>query len=291
MVEIAQVGLDAIHDARSILGLVRRTLLLIILTACSLLMAGPLIWVLTNSFKREADIFTIPPSFIPNPFVLENYQLAFTLVPILPAYINTIEISILATLGTLFTSSLAAYGFSRLRFVGRDFMFLLLVATMMIPFQITLIPSFILFHKLGWLDTFLPLIIPPALTNGFGVFLLRQFLATVPTEYDDAARIDGANPLQTYWFVVLPLAQPALVALAILSFLANWNAYLGPLIYLNSPENYTIQLVISTFRGINNIQFGGLLAATSLAIMPMLAFYAVAQRYFIEGISMGGLKG
>jgi multiple sugar transport system permease protein len=269
----------------------RRAILNLVLAASSLVMALPLIWVVANSFKPEREIFTIPPSLVPYPPTLANYQKAFALVPIVTAYVNTIEIAALVTLGTLFTASIAAYAFARLQFAGRDALFLLVLATLMIPFQVTLIPSYLLFHQLGWLDTHWPLIAPPALTNGFAVFLLRQFLLTVPIEYEDAARIDGANPFQIYWRVTLPLVQPALGAVAILAFLASWNSYLQPLVYLTSTKNYTLQLIISSFKGIYNVEFGAILATTSLALVPLLAVYFAGQRLFIEGLSFGGLKG
>jgi multiple sugar transport system permease protein len=257
----------------------------------SLAMVMPLVWAIASSFKPEAEIFVVPPTILPRAPTLENYLTAFQAVPIVSSYLNTVTVTVNATVGTLVTSSLAAYAFTRLRFRGRDACFVAIIATMMVPPQITIIPQFVLYQKIGWLDTLLPLIIPPALTNGFGVFLLRQFLKTIPMDYEDAARIDGANPFQIYLRVALPLIKPALAALAVFAFVANWNSYLGPLIFINSPERYTLQLVISAFRGLYFVSYGAMLAATTLSIAPMLLVYALAQRYFVEGIAMGGLRG
>jgi len=269
----------------------RRGLFHLALGAASLAMVMPLVWAIASSFKPEAEIFAVPPAILPRAPTLENYLTAFQAVPIVSSYLNTITVTVNATVGTLVTSSLAAYAFTRLRFRGRDACFFAVIATMMVPPQITIIPQFVLYQRIGWLDTLLPLIIPPALTNGFGVFLLRQFLKTIPMDYEDAARIDGANPFQIYWRVALPLIKPALAALAVFAFVANWNSYLGPLIFINSPERYTLQLVISAFRGLYVVSYGAMLAATALSIAPMLLVYALAQRYFVEGIAMGGIRG
>lgn len=259
------------------------------------IVAGPLIWMTTSSLKDESDILQFPPSLIPNPIVLDNYVTALTSdYSLVTGYINSLKIGVIATIGTLFTSSLAAYALARLRFRGRDAIFAVLLATLMVPNQITLIPTYVLYHKLGWLNTHLPLIVPMILANAFGIFLLRQFIKSIPEELEDAARIDGANPLVIYWRIILPLIKPALAALAIFSFMASWNSFLAPLIYLSSRELYTLPLMMSGMRSIGGgdaMLMGPTMAASTLAVVPVVILYVAAQRYFIEGVMMTGLKG
>jgi multiple sugar transport system permease protein len=257
------------------------------------LVAGPLIWMISSSFKDESAIFALPPQLIPWPATLENYALALGGdFPLTVGYVNSLKVAILTTAGTLLTSSLAAYALAKLEFRGRDALFLALLSTLMLPAQITLIPTFVLYHRLGWLDTHLPLIVPGILTNAFGIFLLRQFIKTIPDELVDAARIDGANPIHIYWFIILPLIKPALSALAVFTFMGSWNSFLGPLIYLNSKELFTLPLMMSALRGYADaFLWGPLMAASAISLAPVLLLYLAAQRFFIEGITLSGLKG
>jgi multiple sugar transport system permease protein len=261
----------------------------------ALIVGGPLFWMAISSFKDETDILRFPPSLIPDPITLSNYILALTgEYSLIVGYVNSLKIAIISTVGTLFTSSLAAYALARLRFAGRDLLFGTLVATLMVPGQITLIPTYVLYHQLGWLNTHLPLIMPMILANAFGIFLLRQFIKSIPEELEDAARIDGANPFTIYLKIILPLIKPALAALAIFSFMQSWNGFLAPLIYLSSRELYTLPLMMSGLRSIGGgdaTLMGPTMAAATIAVLPVVILYLAAQRYFIEGVMLTGMKG
>jgi multiple sugar transport system permease protein len=255
-------------------------------------MLAPFFWMATTSLKAHRYVFAYPPQIIPNPIVFQNYTDALTELPVALAYFNSLKIAVLVTGGTLLTCSLAGYAFAKLRFRGRDALFLTILATMMIPGQITLLPAFVFYQKIGWLNTHYPLIVPGVLTNPFGVFLMRQFLRTVPTELEDAARVDGANPLRIYWSLMLPLIKPALATLGIFTFMGSWNDFLAPLIFLSSPSMMTVPVLLASFRGVyGTTEWGPLMAASCMAVAPVLAVYAFAQRYFVEGITLTGLKG
>jgi multiple sugar transport system permease protein len=222
----------------------------------------------------------------------ENYSEALTSSPFHLYLFNTLTIILFNEAGILLTASMAAYAFARLRFRGRDFVFSVLLATMMLPWAVTMIPRYILFKQLGWLDTFLPLIVPEWFGGGaFNIFLLRQFFRTIPRDFTDAARIDGAGEFGIYWRVVLPLIKPALTAVAIFTFLANWNDFMAPLIYLTSPEKYTLSLGLAAFKDLYTTQWHYLMAASTATIIPVLILFFAAQRYFIQGIVMSGIKG
>lgn len=268
-------------------------LLHVLLVPGILFTAGPLIWMVLSSFKDESAIMVMPPRLLPQPFTIENYQLALAGdFPLLVGYANSLKIAIVVTLGTLVTSSLAAYAFAKLDFRGRETLFLVLLSTLMLPGQITLIPTYVLYYKIGWLNTHLPLIVPHIMANAFGVFLLRQFIKTIPDDLEDAARIDGANPFHIYLRIILPLIQPALAALAIFSFMASWNNFLAPLIYLSNKSLFTLPLMISALRGYADaFLWGPMMAASAASVVPVLILYLLMQRYFIEGITLTGMKG
>ena len=233
-----------------------------------------------------------PPQWIPDPWRVENYAQVFEQIPFLRFYQNTIVVTLIALFGQVLSSSLVAFGFARLRFPGRDILFLVVLATIMIPFQVTLIPTFILFRELNSLDTYVPLIAPYWLGGGaFNIFLLRQFYMRLPLELDDAARIDGANTLGIYWHVILPQARPALGVVAIFGFLLHWNDFFFPLIYLSTTEKYTLALGITLFRTFQVTHWHLLMAASVMVTVPPILLYAFAQRYFIQGIVFTGLKG
>jgi len=251
----------------------------------------PFLWMLSTSLKAPGDVFIFPPEWIPDPILWSNYAKSWTLKPMGSAYLNSIKISTLTTVGTLFTSSLAAFAFAKLHFRGRHLLFLILLATLMIPVQVTLIPLFILFKWINWIDTHWPLIVPATLTNAYGVFLLRQFFMSLPSELGDASEIDGCNPFQIYWYIYLPLSVPALVTLGIFAFLFHWNEFLLPLIYLNSLQKFTIPLMLATFQGAYTTDWELLMAAATLALVPVIVVYIFGQRYFVQGIALSGLKG
>lgn len=262
-----------------------------ILTAGAFLMVLPFLWMISTSLKGGGSVFDYPPRLIPSPIHFENYAKSWELLPIGLAYVNSLKISLLVTVGSLLTCSMAGYAFAKMRFVGRNALFVALLATMMIPGQVTLIPMFMWFSEFGWVDTHWPLIVPPVLSNAFGVFLLRQFMATIPNELEEAGRMDGLNPFRIYWSIVLPNCKPALAALGIFTFMGNWNNFLTPLIYLNTETKFTLPLIIASFKGLYTTDWPLLMAASCISLVPMLVVYLFAQRYFIEGITLSGLKG
>lgn len=251
----------------------------------------PFYWMLNTSLQTRENVFRFPPLLIPNPVYVENYTQVFELMPMANALVNSIFISTTATLGTLLTCSMAAYAFAKIKFRGKGVIFIGFLATIMIPGQVTLIPLYIVFSRLGWIDTFLPLTIPFILLNAYGVFLLRQFMRGIPEDYVEAGKLDGANHFQIYWSIVLPLCKPALITLGLLSFIGNWNNFIGPLIFLNTDTKFTVPLIINSFRTVYSVEWGMMMAASVVAIIPCLILYLVGQRYFVEGITLSGLKG
>ena len=252
----------------------------------------PFVWMISTSLKDEGSVFIFPPNWIPNPILWSNYAQALTVLPFALFFRNTLITTIVPIIGVLISCSLTAYSFSRLRWPGRDICFLLVLATMMLPGQVTMIPKFILFRYLGWIDTFFPLIAPPWFAVGaFNVFLLRQFFLTVPLEMDDAAKLDGANYLDIYARLLLPLMKPALAAVAIFTFQFHWNDFLEPLIYLHSQSNFTLALGLRSFQGEYGTDWNLLMAASLAVMTPPLLLFFFAQRYFIQGVVFTGVKG
>jgi multiple sugar transport system permease protein/sn-glycerol 3-phosphate transport system permease protein len=266
--------------------------LLIILTGAAVILL-PLLWMISTSLKLQGDVYLYPPQWIPIPPQWGNYAEVLRVVPFAHYMLNSGFVSALSVIGSLLSSSLAAYSFARLRSPGRNIIFAILLSTLMLPGAVTIVPTFIIFQKLGWLNTFNPLIVPAFFGNAFFIFLLRQFFLTVPTELEDAARIDGANSLQIFARIMLPLATPALVTVAIFAFIWSWNDYFYPLIYLNSEDMYTVALGVANFQGSTRVgpQMHLLMAASFMATLPVLIIYFVAQRFFIQGIVFTGVKG
>ncbi|MBI2942226.1 MAG: carbohydrate ABC transporter permease [Chloroflexi bacterium] len=252
----------------------------------------PFVWMLSTSLKEPGAIFAYPPAWIPDPVVWANYPRALTTVPFATFFLNTCIVTGTALLGTLLSATLAAYSFSRLRWPGRDVLFFVVLTTLMLPHQVTLIPQFIIFRELGWIDTLAPLIVPWFFGGGpFNIFLLRQFFLTIPEELDDAARIDGCGLLGVYWRIVIPQATPALAAVAIFAFQARWNEFLTPLIYIHSRERFTLALGLRLFQEQYWVDWSGLMAASTVVMLPILVLFYFAQRYFIQGIVFTGVKG
>ncbi|MGH2558825.1 MAG: carbohydrate ABC transporter permease [Thermomicrobiales bacterium] len=270
---------------------VRSAGLYLLLVAGAVVMLVPLVWLLSSSLKDEGKIFIYPPQWIPDPWRWENYSRVFDRVPFLRFYWNSTFVTALTTVGQVISASIVAFGFARLRFPGRDALFLVLLATVMIPYHVTLIPTFVLYRKLGWLDTYLPLIVPTWLGGSpFYIFLLRQFYLRLSLELDDAARVDGAGPWRIYKDVVLPQSKPALGVVAVFAFLTHWNDFFGPLIYISTTEKYTLPLGLYLFRGVEQTSWHLLMAASVMTAIPCVVLYFVAQRYFIQGIVFTGLK-
>ncbi len=263
----------------------------IILILGSFFMLMPLVWLVRSSFMELNQIFIFPPVWIPEPFTFENYPGVFEAVPFLKYFINTFTILIPSVIGILISCCMGAYAFSRLNWPYRDFIFAVLMTTLMLPYAVTLIPTFLIWAKLGLVNTFWPLIIPKWFGAIFYIFLLRQFFLTIPKELDEAAKIDGANPLQILWHVILPLSRPALITVAIFAALAEWNDFLGPLIYLNNDEDYTLAIGLAQFTGLYHSQWNLLMAASTMVVIPVIILFFFAQKHFIEGIALTGTKG
>jgi ABC-type glycerol-3-phosphate transport system permease component len=251
----------------------------------------PLFWMVSTSLKTPAQIFKYPIIWIPHPIVWRNYPDAFLAIPFLRYIGNTVFIAFTSIIGDLLSCSLVAYSFARLRYPGRDFFFMLMLSTLMIPGSVTMIPQFLLYKWFHLIDTYVPLILPAYLAYPMWVFLMRQFFMTVPFEYDDAAKIDGCGYLATYWKILMPQIKPALIAVAIFSFMAHWNNFMGPLIYLNSQEKYPLALGLRLFQGLYMTKWELVMAASTMALIPPLVIFFIAQRYFIQGIVITGLKG
>ncbi len=265
-------------------------LLHISLLAGSVIMLLPFAWMLSTSLKEPSEIFTFPPIWIPSHLAWENYVKTVSVMPFGRFYLNSLIVAASITVLQLLTSSLAAFAFARLRFPGRGALFLLYLATLMIPFHVMLIPNFILMRFLGWFDTYAALIFPPAF-SAFSTFLLRQYYLSLPGELDEAARIDGASSLRIWWQVIIPLSGPVLAALTIFIFLGAWNDFLWPLVITNSLEMRTLPVGLTAFQGQFKVEWHLLMAGAVIAMLPILVIYVLAQRKFIEGLAMTGLTG
>ncbi|MBC8159830.1 MAG: carbohydrate ABC transporter permease [Roseiflexaceae bacterium] len=246
---------------------------------------------LSSSLKPNYQIFAVPPQLLPRPPRWENYREALTFLPFGRYALNTLLISAIVIVGHLLSCTVVAYAFARLRAPGRDTLFLVVLATMMLPYPVTMVPLYVLFRTLGWVNTILPLAVPAFFGSPFYIFLLRQFFLGVPPELEDAARIDGAGTARIIWHVILPLSLPALATVAIFTFQATWNDFLPPLIYLQNPQSYTITLGLQFFRSSYTTNWAYLMAASLVTMLPVIAVFIAAQRLFIEGISLTGLKG
>ncbi|OAS86887.1 sugar ABC transporter permease [Metabacillus litoralis] len=268
-----------------------RILLHIVLIFGAFLMVAPFLWTISSSLKDMSQIFLVPPKWLPDPVTFQNYPNSLTAMPFGKAYFNSFYITGLVVFLNILTCSMAAYAFAKIRFYGSNVLFILFLATMMIPKQVTMVPLYLIMDKLGWIDTHLAIIVPAGLFNAFGVFLLRQFIRGIPNELEEAAVLDGANPLRIYWSVILPLIRPALAAFGIFSFMGIWNGFLEPLIYLSTPEKFTVPLLLNTFKGLYFTDWSLMMAGTTISIIPVIVVYIIAQKQIIEGIALTGSKG
>jgi multiple sugar transport system permease protein len=269
-----------------------RAVIWVVLVVGAIVMMLPLVWMVSCSFKSEEMVFAFPPQLIPDPIRVANYVNALTYKPFDIYLRNTLFLEVLNELAILLASSFCAYGFARIRFAGRDFWFALVLATMMVPFVVLMVPQFVIFSRLHWLDTYLPLTVPYFFGGGaFNIFLLRQFFRTIPEELADAARIDGCSEYLIYARIMMPLAKPALITVAIFTFFGTWNDFLGPLLYLNSPERFTISLGLAGFRSVMRTRWDLLMAASTATTLPIVILFFLAQRYFVQGVVLSGLKG
>ncbi|MCL6633649.1 MAG: carbohydrate ABC transporter permease [Alicyclobacillus herbarius] len=268
-----------------------RALLHVVLSIGAIVMVAPFVWMVLSSLKTPADIFRIPPTLFPTTWQWSNFPEALSELPFGRAYFNSFYISVLVVGGQLLTCSMAAFAFAKIRFRFRNALFLLFLATMMVPAQVTIVPLFLIMKEFGWLNTSLSLIVPGALFNAFGVFLLRQFFMSIPDEIQEAAIMDGANLWHIYVRIMLPLVRPALSALGVVSFMGSWNNFFYPLVFLNSPNQFTVPVLLNLFKGLYSVNWPDMMAASTVAVIPVLIVYIIGQRYIIEGIAMTGIKG
>ena len=266
-------------------------LIYFLLLSGAALILVPFWWMLTTSLKQPAEVFTFPPTIWPKVVQWRNYVDIFAKAPFLIYFRNTLVITLLDMIGTLISSSMVGFAFARLRWRGRDLLFIITLATMMLPNAVTIIPRYLIFKDLHWLDTFYPLWVPSFFGYGFFIFLMRQFYTTISYDLDDAARIDGCSPWGIWWRIALPLTKPALAACGIFTFNATWNDFLGPLIYLSSTDKLTLALGLMAFRGPHVTDFHYLMAASTVAMLPVVVLFFFAQKYFIQGIVFTGVKG
>jgi multiple sugar transport system permease protein len=275
------------HRPSFIIG---RLLLHAALLVGAFFMLAPLAWMVSTSLKEPGTIFIYPPQWLPQPVMWQNYVKTVTVMPFGRFYLNSTIQAVGVTALQLLTSSLAAFAFARLRFRGRDLLFLLYLGTMMIPFQVTMIPNFIVMRLLGWIDTFQALILPPAF-SAFSTFLLRQYFMSIPLDLDDAARVDGASSFRIWWQIMLPLSGPALATLAIFTFMGQWNNFLWPLVVTNSEAMRTLPVGLATFQGQYSVQWHLLMAGSVIALVPILVIYFIGQKWFVQGITLTGMGG
>lgn len=264
----------------------------LLLIPVAILLLVPIFWMFDSSFKTVQQNFAYPPILLPDPLFVENYTAGVAALPFVRYTVNTLFLTITATFGLVASSSLVGFGFARLRFPGKGPLFTLCLSTLMLPSAVLLIPSFIIFKTLGWVGTFLPLIVPNYFGGAFSIFLFRQFLMGIPMELDEAARVDGAGTFRIWARIIMPNATPAIAAVGIFSLVDNWNAFLGPLIYLNAETEGTIALALNLFAGrFGALYTGQLMALSTLSLVPVLILFFVAQRYFMEGITISGFGG
>lgn len=271
------------------LGKVFQFIGLIFLTLLALFTLIPFFWMLSASFKSNNDVFTIPIQWIPKEWHPENYKVIWERIPLLTFFKNTAILSVVITLIQLFTSSFAAYGFSKLNFRGRNTLFLAYIGTIAIPWQSYMIPQFIMMRQMHLTDTLLSLILLQAF-SAFGVFLLKQYYNSIPDSLCESARIDGLSEWGIYRRIILPLTKPAIASLTIITFVNTWNDYMGPFIYLSSTENKTIQLGLKMFVGLFDAEYALIMAASVISILPVAIIFLSMQKYFVEGIATSGMK-
>jgi multiple sugar transport system permease protein len=262
----------------------------ILLIIFATLMFIPFLWMVFSAFKPLDEIFMRPPKILPNAWTVDGFRTAWEGAPFATAYFNSFLVASLVTIITLLTCAMAAYAFARIRFPGNNVLFGIFLATMMVPFQLTIIPLYIILGQLQWIDTLLALIVPAGLFNAFGVFLMRQYVRGIPVELEEAAAIDGAGRVRTFTTIILPLLKTPMTALGIFVFLGQWNDFFRPLIFLNSEEKFTIPLVVNYFKGAYSSDWTSLMAATTMAALPMLIIFIIAQKQIVEGIALSGSK-
>jgi len=263
----------------------------IILAVICLVYLMPFYWMVATSLKSSQELTAFPPTLFPHSFVWKNYIEALKYIPFLQYFLNSIILAAGATVGCVISNSLIAYGFSRIEWKGRETLFYVAIATMFIPFPVTLVALFDIFAKIHWIDTYLPLIVPTFFGQAFYMFLIRQFLMGVPKELSDAAKIDGANEFMTFFKVIIPLMKPAMAVVAIFAAVNAWNDFLTPLIYLQTQSKYPLSIGLQFFRAEHTVAFSLLMAASTMVVIPVIILFLLFQRFFVEGIAVGAIKG
>jgi multiple sugar transport system permease protein len=270
---------------------IRELIIHILLIPAALIFLLPFLWMLSTSLKPDAQLYAYPPIWIPNPVQWENYPKSVAFVPFFTYLKNTLIIALTSMVGVVASSSLAAYSMARIRWPGRNILFMMTIATLMLPYQVTLVPVFLVFKNLGWVGDFRPLILPQFFGYAYYIFLLRQFFSSIPMELSEAARIDGANEWTIFWSIILPLAKPALATVAVFQFIRSWTDYLNPLIYLNDQSLYTLQLGLQQYSSQYGREWGLLMAAAVLITLPPIIIFFLTQRTFVQGVTLTGIKG
>lgn len=263
----------------------------IVLLGVCLISIFPFIWMISSSLKDSELIFSFPPQMIPNPVTWQNYPEAWKATAMGRAMINSLFIAVVTTGGGCLVSSLVAYGFAKIDFNFKTALFMVVLSTMMIPYQVTLIPLFIIFKHLGWINTYNPLIVPSLFGTAANVFMMRQYMLKIPNDFRDSGFIDGCGHFRIWFKIILPMCVPTLVSLGVLTFMGHWNNYLGPMIYLSSRVKMTVPLVLRSYKGSYSTQWHLLMAASCIALAPVVLLYIVSQKFIISGIMMGGIKG
>lgn len=262
----------------------------LVLVPMAVLYTLPYYWMAVTSLKSNEELGASPPTLIPHSWQWSNFSEAVTYIPFNQYLLNTLVITGLTMLGAVISNPIVAYGFSRVQWPGRDMIFYVVIATVFIPFPVLIVALFDIFAKLGWVNTFLPLIVPAFFGNAFWIFLMRQFLMQIPQEISDAAKLDGANELQVAYQIVLPLAKPAIAVVAIFAAISAWNDFLGPLLYLQDESKYTLSVGLTFFRSQHDVQFNLLMAASTLVVIPVVLIFLAFQRSFIDGLTVGSIK-
>jgi multiple sugar transport system permease protein len=278
-----------IHDKKE--WNIKNLVVFLILLLGSIVLLTPLWWMISTSLKSPQEILQYPPSFFPEHFHFSNYIEAWKTGDFTRWSMNSLLIAAASTIGNVLINSFVAYGFAKVRFKGRNALFVIVLSTMIIPGFVTMVPQYILFSKLGWVNTYLPMIVPAFLGSAFNIFLIRQFMMTVPNEIIEAAIMDGASHFRIWWLIVMPLVKPALITVAIFSFTGAWNDLLGPLLYLSDEKLYTLQLGLQTFKGSVQTQWNYLMAMSVMVLIPIILIFFMFQRHFIKGSNLSaGLK-
>ncbi|GGC83999.1 putative ABC transporter permease protein YesQ [Thalassobacillus devorans] len=273
----------------------KKTIQHVLMITFALIMIYPLVWMVSSSLKESSSVFVDAHSLIPKEFHFDNYVAGwkgFGGITFGTFFWNSTIISVLATVGSIISSTVIAYGFARIKFAGKKIWFVSMMLTMMLPFEMVMIPQYIMFNTFGWLDTYLPLILPTFFGIPFFIFLIMQFIKTIPKELDEAAKIDGCNNFQIFYRIIVPLVVPAMMTSAIFSFYWRWDDFMGPLIYLSTPEKYPVSLALKLFSDPNSVtNWGAMFAMSTLSILPIFIIFFFFQRYIVDGISSSGLKG